>query len=120
MKKDLYVLQSLSPSDPKFSPLLEQLMHDLHTHIEHEKNEDMPRLESVLSTSESEDIAKQFMRTKQFVPTKSHPDAPTSSPVIEGLAGLLAAPVDKLRTMTDSFPEGEVTGSAEVDWRGML
>lgn len=79
----------------------------------------MPRLEKVLSQSESEAIAKQFMRTKQLVPTKSHPDAPTTNWAIEGLAGLLAAPADKLRTMLESFPEEE-TGSAEVDWKGML
>lgn len=94
-------------------------MHDLHFHIDHEKNEDMPRLEKVLSQSESEAIAKQFIRTKQFVPTKSHPDAPTANPVIEGLAGLLAAPIDKLRTTMESFPEEE-TGGSEVDWKGLL
>ncbi|CZR63405.1 related to HHE domain protein [Phialocephala subalpina] len=71
VKKDLYTLQSLSPADPKFSPFLEQLMHDLHFHIDHEKNEDMPRIEKALSQSESEAIAKQFMRTKRIVPTKS-------------------------------------------------
>ncbi|TVY32221.1 putative hemerythrin-like protein [Lachnellula subtilissima] len=94
VKEDLYILQSLSPSDQKFTPLLEQLMHDLHTHIEHEKNEDMPRLEAKLSHEESEKIAKSFMRTKHFVPTKSHPGAPTFSSLAEGLAGLLAAPDD--------------------------
>lgn len=119
MKKDLYTLQSLSPTDPKFAPLLEQLMHDLHFHIEHEKNEDMPRLEKAISESESDTIAKQFIRTKQIVPTKSHPDAPTNHWAIEGLAGLLAAPIDKLRTMMENFPEEE-TGSSEVDWRGLV
>lgn len=43
-------------------------MHDLHTHIEHESQEDMPRVESALSQSESEAIAKSFIRTKQIVP----------------------------------------------------
>lgn len=79
----------------------------------------MPRLEKALSQSESEAIAKQFIRTKQIVPTKSHPDAPTTNPIIEGLAGLLAAPIDKLKTLMESFPE-ESTKSSEVNWRGML
>jgi hypothetical protein len=68
-------------------------MHDLHTHIEHERDEDIPRLEAKLPREESEKIAKSFARTKQFVPTKSHPGAPTANPLAEGLAGLLAAPI---------------------------
>ncbi|KAF8853711.1 hypothetical protein BDZ45DRAFT_806412 [Acephala macrosclerotiorum] len=87
----------------------------------------LPRRPKILSSSrtaharpsKSEAIPKQFMRTKQFVPTKSHPDAPTTNLVIEGLAGLLTAPIDKLKTMMESFPEEE-TKSSEVDWRGIL
>jgi hypothetical protein len=94
-------------------------MHDLHFHIEHEKNEDMPRLEKILSKEELESIVKLFIRTKQIVPTKSHPDAPTSHWAIEGLAGLLVAPIDKLRTMMESFPKEE-TGSSEVDLRRLV
>lgn len=54
-----------------------------------------------------------------LVLTKSHPDAPTSSALTETFAGLLAAPVDKLRTMFDSFPKEETKG-AEVYWLNML
>ncbi|CZS88539.1 hypothetical protein WAI453_010724 [Rhynchosporium graminicola] len=118
VKEDLFKLQSLSPACSEFPPLLEQLMTDLHHHIEHEKDVDMPLLEKVISQAESEKIALSFMRTKKLVPTKSHPGAPTSNPWTEGLAGLLAAPVDKLRTLMESFPDEE-TGSAEVDWSQM-
>lgn len=119
MKEDLYKLQSMSPESPEFSPLLETLMQDLHTHIEHEKEVDMPTLEKAISEEESKKIALSFMRTKQIVPTKSHPGAPTSPTALEGFAGLLAMPLDKLRTMVDSFPD-EPTGGAEVDWKSML
>jgi hypothetical protein len=95
-------------------------MTDLHTHIEHEKNHDMPRLESVLPYGESEKIALAFARTKKFVPTKSHPSAPTSSLLAEGLAGLLAAPFDKLRDLLSSFPDEGATEGTEVDWKGKL
>lgn len=94
-------------------------MHDLHTHIEHESQEDMPKLEKVLPKGESEKIALSFARTKQIVPTKSHPGAPTANSYIESFAGLLVAPIDKLRTMIDSFPDEE-TKSTEVDWKSML
>jgi hypothetical protein len=74
----------------------------------------MPRLENAISQEESEKIAKSFARTKMFVPTKSHPDAPTDSVWTEGFAGLLAAPIDKLRTLYESFPQEE-TKNTEVD-----
>jgi len=121
VKEDLYTLQSLSPADPKFASLLEQLMTDLHKHIEHESQEDMPRLEAKLSQEESEAIAKSFMRTKWFVPTKSHPDTPKGG-WAEGLVGLLAAPIDKLRTAMESFPdvpEGEGGAEMKVDWSSL-
>ncbi|TID23556.1 Vacuolar amino acid transporter 5 [Venturia nashicola] len=102
--------QDTSPTSPKFMPLLEELMKNLHHHIEHEKNEDMPRLEKLLSREESQALAQQFQHTKNFVPTRSHPSAPTSSWAFEGIAALLAAPIDKLRDlMMNEYPaEGEV------------
>ncbi|TVY25447.1 putative hemerythrin-like protein [Lachnellula hyalina] len=60
VKEDLYTLQSLSPSDQNFAPLLEHLMHDLHTHIEHEKTEGMPHLEAKLFREESETMMESF------------------------------------------------------------
>ncbi|KAH6676331.1 hypothetical protein B0J14DRAFT_651753 [Halenospora varia] len=78
---------------------------------QHQAQEDMPRLEATISKEEYEVIARRFARTKELVPTKSHPDAPTSHWIIKGLAGLLATPIDKLRTMMEEFQEGEKMGS---------
>lgn len=90
-------------------------MQNLHHHIEHEKNEDMPRLEKLLSREESQALALQFQRTKNFVPTRSHPSAPTNSWAFEGMAALLAAPIDRLRDMImNEYPdEGELTKAGE-------
>jgi len=63
--------------------------------IEHEFQEDIPRLESALPKEGSEKIVKSFIRTKQIVPAKSHPDARTAIPLIEGLTGLLATPIGR-------------------------
>jgi hypothetical protein len=93
-------------------------MHDLHTHIKYETQEDMPRLESAIPKEESEKIAKSFIRTKQIVPAKSHPGGPTMHPLVEGLVGLLAAPIDKLRTYCEAFLEE--AKSSEVDWRSVM
>lgn len=78
-------------------------MHDLHEHIEHEKNEDMPRLEKLLAPGESKALAVQFLRTKAIVPTRSHPSAPNQPP-LETLAGLLVAPIDRFKDMFREYP----------------
>ncbi|KAK5015902.1 hypothetical protein LTR16_001365 [Cryomyces antarcticus] len=104
VKEDLNILQNLSPDDPKFDPLLERLMQDLHHHIEHDSNEDMPRLEKVLSKEESRAVARSFQRTKMITPTRSHPSAP-NRPYFENVAALLAAPIDKVMDLMRSFPQ---------------
>ncbi|KAI4188254.1 MAG: hypothetical protein L6R41_002252 [Letrouitia leprolyta] len=106
VKEDLYALQSLSPSSSNFTLLLDRLMTDLHTHIEHESTEDMPRLESALSREESQALAKSFERTKMITPTRSHPGAP-NRPYAEVFAGLLMAPIDRLRDLVSGFPDEE-------------
>ena len=103
VKEDLYRLQSMSPSNSDFLPLLELLLKDLHTHIEHESNEDMPRLEKILSREESQALAKSFERTKMFTPTRSHPSAP-NKPYFENFAAMLAAPIDKFMDLMKTFP----------------
>lgn len=103
VKEDLYKLQSMSPNDSQFMPLFDQLLHDLHTHIEHESNEDMPRLEKLLSREESRALANQFERTKIILPTRSHPSAP-NKPYFENFAALLAAPIDRFADLLRAFP----------------
>jgi len=103
VKDYLYQIQDMTPTDPKFWPLLDTLMAVLHHHIQHEKDEDMPRLEGLLARAESEALARKFQRTKNITPTRSHPAAPTEY-YLENLAGLLVAPIDKLRDWMRDFP----------------
>lgn len=93
----------MSPDDSQFIPALDHLLKDLHDHIEHEKNEDMPRLEKLLSEEESKSLADQFVRTKQITPTRSHPSAP-NKPYFENFAAMLAAPLDKFTDLMRAFP----------------
>ncbi|KAL9585668.1 MAG: hypothetical protein Q9203_004154 [Teloschistes exilis] len=106
VKEDLYKLQSLSPSSSEFSPLLDRLLTDLHDHIAHEVNEDMPRLEEKLSREESKALAQSFERTKMITPTRSHPSAP-NRPYFENFAAMLAAPIDRFRDLLTAFPDKE-------------
>lgn len=61
-------------------------------------------LEQALSKEDSENMHKSFQRSKMFAPTRSHPSAPDKPP-FENVAGLLAAPIDKLRDMFSKFPD---------------
>lgn len=94
----------MSPDDAKFTPLLDRLVEDLHTHIDHESHEDMPRLEKILSREESQELAKSFRRTKLITPTQSHPSAP-NRPYFENFAAMLAAPIDKFADLLRAFPD---------------
>jgi hypothetical protein len=88
-------------------------MDNLHHHIEHEKNEDMPRLEGLISRQESERIAKSFQRTKGIVPTRSHPAAPTEF-YAESIVGLLTMPIDRMRDWLRDFPDEKDVQNAKA------
>lgn len=96
-------MQSMSPDSEEFMPLFDTLLKDLHDHIAHESQEDMPRFEKVLSREESKQLANQFERTKLITPTRSHPSAP-NMPYFENFAAMLAAPIDKFSDLLRAYP----------------
>ncbi len=79
-------------------------MANLTQHVKEEEDTDLPELEKVLTADDSADMAKSFERTKMFVPSRSHPRAPNRPP-FETLAGLLAAPMDRLGDLFRKFPK---------------
>jgi hypothetical protein len=83
-------------------------MKDLDQHIKEEENDDLPALEKAISVSESQSLAKSFGRTKAFVPSRSHPSAP-SKPPFETIVGLLTAPIDHLGDVFRKFPDETVS-----------
>jgi hemerythrin superfamily protein len=112
VKNYLYEIQDMTPTDPRFWPKLDTLMQVLHHHIEHEKTEDMPRLEKLLSRDESEALARSFQQTKNIVPTRSHPAAPTEY-YLENLAALLTAPLDRIQDWMRDYPTAKDEGLAQ-------
>ena len=64
----------------------------------------MPLLRKNIDEAEGLKLAKSFGRTKAFVPSRSHPSAP-SKPPFETVVGLLTAPIDHLGDMLRKFPE---------------
>jgi hypothetical protein len=79
-------------------------MKDLNQHIAEEENDDLPALEMALQKDESQSMAKSFGRTKAFVPSRSHPNAPDKPP-FETVVGLMTAPIDHLGDLFRKFPD---------------
>ncbi|KAF9923003.1 hypothetical protein FBU30_006884 [Linnemannia zychae] len=106
VKEQLFKFQSLKANDHDFEPLLKSLWKNLAQHIKEEEETDLVELEKILDKTESMNLAKEFHRTKKFVPTRSHPSAPNEPP-FETVVGLLTAPIDKLEDIFRRFPKDE-------------
>lgn len=83
-------------------------MADLSEHMREEEEHDLIALDGGLSAADAESLAKTFDRTKMFVPSRSHPSAP-SKPPFETVVGLMAAPMDHLGDLLRKFPERTVS-----------
>ncbi|CAI4213072.1 unnamed protein product [Parascedosporium putredinis] len=73
-------------------------------HIQEEEHEELAALEKALTPEESDAMVRSFQRTKMLTPTRSHPHAPDKPP-FETVAGLMAAPLDKIRDLFRDFPK---------------
>lgn len=102
----------MKPQQADFLPKLRELWGVLSAHIEEEERQDLPALESALTTAqaagESEKMAKKFGMTKAFVPSRSHPSA-GENPYFESAMGMLAAPIDHIADIFRKFPEEKVS-----------
>jgi len=108
VKELLKKFQGLKAGSTDFLPTLNELMDNLKQHIKEEENDDLPALASTLSQSDSESMTKSFGRTKAFVPSRSHPSAP-SKPPFETVVGLMTAPIDHLGDMLRKFPDQTIS-----------
>ncbi|ODQ51784.1 hypothetical protein SAICODRAFT_31126 [Saitoella complicata NRRL Y-17804] len=104
IKQELYDLQNMSTDSPAFEDKFTTLWGKLELHVKEEEMDDLPKLDAAISAEDAESYATSFQRTKHFVPTRSHPSAPDKPP-FETIAGLLAAPLDKLGDLFRSFPK---------------
>ncbi|KAL1596292.1 hypothetical protein SLS60_008937 [Paraconiothyrium brasiliense] len=105
LKTQLKEFQRMKSEDPEYIPKLKTLYTLLERHIAEEEKEDLPKFEKALSRQDgaSAKLAANFQRTKNFVPTRSHPSA-GENPAFESVMGLLAAPIDRLADMFRKFP----------------
>lgn len=94
----------MKSTDSNFLPTINALMEELSQHIKEEETADLVKLEKALTDNESESLSKSFGRTKMFIPSRSHPSAP-SKPPFETAIGLLTAPIDHLADLFRKWPE---------------
>jgi hypothetical protein len=123
----------MNAADSTYISKLKEIWSVLEQHIEEEESRDLPALEKALSSSEnrgsSESLAKNFGRTKAFVPSRSHPSAGENpylyvtslivpllqriltcvSTCSEGPMGMLAAPIDHIADIFRKFPDGVIS-----------
>ncbi|KAF5664648.1 HHE domain-containing protein [Fusarium circinatum] len=106
VKERLKVFQNLKSTDPGYVPEIKHIWDLLVKHIEEEEDRDLPALEKALAAhaEDADSLAASFERTKNFVPTRSHPSA-GESPPFETVMGLMAAPIDRLADMFRKFPD---------------
>ncbi|KAH7032602.1 HHE domain protein [Microdochium trichocladiopsis] len=110
VKEELVKFQDLDPKDPAFKTTLDSLWANLDKHMAEEEADDLPALERALPDYDASDrLVRPFGRTKKFIPTRSHPNAPDKPP-FETVAGLLAAPIDHIRDLFRKFPDETKTG----------
>ncbi|KAK4183018.1 hypothetical protein QBC35DRAFT_444175 [Podospora australis] len=100
----LKTFQNMKAQDPDYVPKLKELWSKLSDHIKDEEGYDLPALEEKISPESSESMARSFSRTKNFVPSRSHPSA-GEHPPFETVMGLLTAPIDHLSDLFRKFPE---------------
>ncbi|EYE94315.1 HHE domain protein [Aspergillus ruber CBS 135680] len=103
IKNKLHTFQTLKPSDPRFRPTLQSLLADFRTHAHGEETTDIPALDRKLSQEESVGLSRALDRTKMFVPSRSHPGAPSKGP-FESAVGLMMAPMDLLGDLFRKWP----------------
>lgn len=111
VKELLYQLENFDAGTATYHDTLSKLMTNLKPHIEGEEANDLPALEPHLGADGSKKAAASFKRTKKLVPTRPHPSAPDKPP-FETLAGLLAAPMDKIKDIFAKFPTDEMEEEA--------
>ncbi|KAF9481768.1 HHE domain-containing protein [Pholiota conissans] len=106
VKELLAQLESYDAGSSEHAALLQSVVELLRPHNDSEEKNDLPLLLKAISADDSAAAARSFKRTKKFAPTRAHPGAPDKPP-FETVAGLMTAPIDKLKDLFSTFPTEE-------------
>jgi hemerythrin superfamily protein len=86
VEKILKQLEQMNTDDPQMSPLLQQLMDEVATHVQDEETHLFPMLRRACSAEALEDLGDKIRRAKAVAPTRPHPSAPSTPPANKLLA----------------------------------
>ncbi len=89
-------LEGLAPEDAEFETLLAQFIGAGREHIAFEETAVWPRLRTVLSAEQADDLGRKLEDGKKTAPTRPHPHTP-ASPGLLKTAGPAVAAADRLR-----------------------
>lgn len=93
-KEVLDKLRKCGPGDAEFTKLVAKFAKAGREHIAFEQNEVWPKLETVLTTEERNQLGEKYEMAKKAGPTRPHPNTPADPKVLK-TAGAAAGLADK-------------------------
>jgi len=107
VKSMLAQIENETPGTDAYDAAVQKVWQHLKPHNDSEEKNDLPQLEATFADeAEGREYATSFSRIKTIAPTRGHPELPNRPP-FETVAGLVTAPVDKLKDLFAYFPTEE-------------
>lgn len=96
VKETLNAIDSMTADDGGFDDRMRELMGQVRHHVEEEERELFPGIRQALSDEDLRELGQRLHRARSMVPTRPHPNAPTS-PGAKAAAGPPVALIDRVR-----------------------
>jgi hemerythrin superfamily protein len=103
VKKTLLALDGLSAGDDQADALIADLQREIEQHVQEEEGDLMPKLRAALDEQTLTELGEELDKGKQTAPTRPHPAAPDTRPLLS-LAAPVAAIYDRLRDRLQGRP----------------
>ena len=105
IKQTLNDLDSMTASDEAFDAKMRELMAEVRHHVGDEEGDVFPKIRAALDAERLDDLGQALAGARAMVPSRPHPNAPTS-PVGKLVAGAPAlALVDRVRDAVRQFAD---------------
>lgn len=104
IKKLLVDLDGLRPDDDRESELMAQLEREVEQHVRDDEEGLMPRVREAADQQALDELGQEIDKGKAAAPTRVHPAAPDTPPVLT-MAAPVAAIYDRLRDRLQGRPQ---------------
>jgi len=118
IKEHLYDAQNMDASSSEYRSKIDETMKILFKHIDEEENEILPALRKNVPEDQLITSGIQFLRRKFIAPTKPHTMIPEDPPTLNGILGLLIAPIDKFKELFTSYPDQDKVSEITKEAKG--